>query len=151
LKIIAVGNAFFGDDGVGAAVLDAARRDSRLAGAELIDIGTDALALLDHLEPGERHVIVDAARMGLAPGEVASFRPGEARLRIERDNLSLHGFGLPEAFTMAQLIGCMPDDVLIVGVEPERVAIDRGLSAAVAAAVPRVVSILQAEVRPDDG
>lgn len=149
MKIIAVGNEFYGDDGIGAAVLEAARRDSRLACAELIDIGTDALALLDHLEPGERHVIVDAAKMGLAPGEVLAFRPEEARLRIAQDNLSVHGFGLPEAFTMAQMLGCMPDDVLIVGVEPERIEIDTGLSAAVLAAVPRVLSILQAEEQPD--
>lgn len=147
MKVIAVGNSFYGDDGVGAAVLAAIEGEDALPGAELIDIATDGLALIDHLEPGERHVIVDAARMGLAPGEVAAFRPDEARLRIRQDNLSVHGFGLPEAFAMAEKLGLMPADVLIVGVEPERIEIDRGLSAAVAAAVPRVLSILQAEVQ----
>ena len=146
MKIIAAGNSFHGDDGVGATVLESVREQGILPGAELVDIATDALSLIDHLEPGRRHVIVDAARMGLAPGEVAAFRPDEVTLRIRQDNLSVHGFGLPEAFAMADKLGLMPDDVLIVGVEPERIEINRGLSPAVAAAVPRVLAILQGEV-----
>ncbi len=149
MKVIAVGNAFCGDDGVGAAVLaqlgaiwpaDAADRP------ELIDLGTDALALVDHLEPGGRCVVVDAAQMGLPPGEVAMFRPEEARLRIRGDGLSLHGLGLAEAFGLAAHLGRMPKDLLVIGVEPARVAMGSGLSDVVAAAVPRVVGLIQAEV-----
>ncbi|RKZ19103.1 hypothetical protein DRQ50_02775 [bacterium] len=151
VKVIAVGNSFYGDDGVGAAVLDAIRESDSLPGIELIDIHTDALALLDHLEPGRAHIIVDAAQMGLEPGDVVAFRPDEVKLRIRQDNLSVHGFGLPEAFAMARQIGRMPEKVLIVGVEPARIVIDTGLSDVVAAAVPRVVSIIQAEVDPDGG
>ncbi len=151
MKIIVAGNPFYGDDGVGAAVLEGIRERRLLPGAELIDIHTDALALLDHLVPGEKHIIIDAAQMGLDPGDVVAFRPDEVKLRIQQDNLSVHGFGLAEAFAMAETIGRMPEDVLIVGVEPERIEINRGLSDVVAAAVPRVLSILQAEVQPDDG
>ena len=149
MKVIAVGNPFYGDDGVGAAVLAAIGREGTFPGAELIDVQTDALALIDHFDPGRKHVIVDAAQMGLAPGEVAAFRPDEVQLHIRQDNLSVHGFGLPEVFAMAERIGLLPADVLIVGVQPERIEINQGLSAAVAAAVPRVLSILQAEVQSD--
>jgi hydrogenase maturation protease len=150
VKVIAVGNAFYGDDGVGAAVLEAIRESGSFPGAELIDLQTDALALLDHFEPGRSHVIVDAAQMGLAAGEVAAFRPDEVRLRIRQDNLSVHGFGLAEAFALAGQLERMPADVLIVGVEPARIEIDTGLSDAVAAAVPRVLSLIQAEVGSDE-
>jgi Ni,Fe-hydrogenase maturation factor len=43
----------------------------------------------------------------------------------------------------------MPADVLIVGVEPERVEINQGLSKVVKEAVPRVISIIRAEVQSD--
>jgi hydrogenase maturation protease len=147
VKVIAVGNAFCGDDGVGAAVLaglGAAGLD--LVDLDLVDLGTDALALIDQLEPGGRCVVVDAARMGLAPGEVVVFRPEEARLRIRGDGLSLHGLGLAEAFGLAAQLGRMPDDLLVIGVEPAQVAPGSGLSEVVAAAVPRVVGLIQAEV-----
>lgn len=150
MKIMAVGNSFYGDDGIGAAVLERVRRDDLFPGVELVDVHTDALALLDHLSKGELNVIVDAARMGLEPGAVRGFRPSEVRLKIKSDHLSMHGFGLAEAFDLAAQLDRMPAQVLIVGVEPERVEINQGLSAEVAEAVPRVISIIQAEV-PSDG
>ena len=150
MKIIAVGNSFYGDDGVGAAVLDRIRQDEVFPGAELVDVHTDALALLDHLAVGEKNVVVDAAQMGLEPGAAVGFCPDEVRLKIKSDHLSMHGFGLAEAFDLAGRLDKMPADVLIVGVEPERIEINQGLSKVVKEAVPRVISIIQAEV-PSDG
>jgi hydrogenase maturation protease len=149
VKIIAVGNSFYGDDGVGAAVLEKIRQDGLFLGAELIDVHTDALALLEHLADGQKNVIVDAAQMGLEPGAVVGFRPEEVRMKIKSDHLSMHGFGLAEAFALAGQLNKMPADVLVVGVEPERVAINQGLSSVVKEAVPRVISIIQAEVESD--
>jgi hydrogenase maturation protease len=149
LKIIAVGNAFFGDDGIGTAVLESIRQEGLFPGAELVDIQTDALALLEHLVPGEWNVIVDAAKMGLDPGEAVGFTPAEIRLKIKSDPLSTHGFGLAEVFAMATQLNKLPERVLIVGVEPERIAINQGLSDAARKAVPRVIAIIQAEVQAD--
>ncbi len=149
MKIFAVGNPFYGDDGVGAAVLEEIRQGDVFPGAELIDVHTDALALLDHLALGEKNVVVDAAQMGLEPGAVVGFRPDEVQMKIKSDHLSMHGFGLAEAFDLAGRLDKMPADVLIVGVEPARVEINQGLSDVVKEAVPRVISIIQAEVRSD--
>ena len=145
MKIMAVGNSFYGDDGVGAAVLEQIRKADVFPGAELFDAHTDALSLLDHLSPGEANVIIDAAEMGLA-----WFRPEDVKLKIHSDHLSIHGFGLAETFAMAEQLGQMPEETLIVGVQPLRIEINTGLSDAVAAAVPRVISIIQAEVGSDD-
>jgi hydrogenase maturation protease len=119
------------------------------AGAELVDIQTDALALLEHLDSEDPNVVIDAARMGLAPGSVVGFRPDEAALRIKTDHLSMHGFSLAETFALARKLGQLPAEVLVVGVEPERIEINQGLSATVAASIPWVISLIQAEVKPD--
>jgi hydrogenase maturation protease len=154
IKIYAVGNSFYGDDGVGAAVLERIREGGLLPSAELIDAGTDALALIEHFRGcvDERwlHLIIDAAKMGSAAGSVAAFSPGEVRLRIQWDHLSLHGFGLAETFAMAAGVGAMPERVRIIGVEPAVVAIDKGLSAAVAAALPKILQLINAEVEADE-
>lgn len=147
MKVIAVGNDFCGDDGVGAAVLAALAAAS--ADLELVDLGTDALALVEHLDPDARTVVVDAARMGRRPGAVVAFQPREARRMIRGDGLSAHGLGLAEAFELAYRLGRMPDDLLVIGVEPAQVTMGTGLSDAVAAAVPRVVGLIQAEVLRD--
>jgi hydrogenase maturation protease len=111
----------------------------------LFDAHTDALALLDRFTPGEKNVIVDAADMGLEPGAVAAFRPAEVHLKIRSDHLSMHGFGLGETFAMAERMGTLPGDVLIVGVQPARMEINTGLSEPVAAAIPQVLSLIEAE------
>lgn len=150
MKVIAVGNAFCGDDGVGAAVL------AELSGAaaagrdlELVDLGTDALALVEHLDPDVRTVVVDAARMGREPGAVVWFHPEDVDLHIRGDGLSVHGLGLAEAFGLAGQLGRMPAELLVIGVEPARVGIGQELSDEVAAAVPHVVSLIKAEVLRD--
>ncbi len=146
MKVFAVGNAFYGDDGVGAAVLDHARRQGLWPDSELVDLQTDALALIDHLDLDDLNVVIDAANMGLEPGSVVAFAPDEVQLKIKSDHLSMHGFGLAEAFDLARRLDKLPSRVLIVGVEPARVEINTGLSAQVAAAVPRVVAAINAEV-----
>ena len=149
MKVIAAGNTCYGDDGVGAAVLDEIRRNETLPGVDLVDIRCDALALLDHLVADEKTIIVDAARMGLEPGAVAAFPADEVRLRIRGDNLSLHGLGLVEALALARELGRLPGELVIVGVEPARLGADEGLSEIVRGALPRVLAIIAAEVRSD--
>ena len=150
MKIVAVGNSFYGDDGIGSAVLERIRESDVFPGADLVDIHTDALALVDELVSDELNVVIDAADMGLDPGEAQGFRPSEVELKIRSDHLSMHGFGLAEAFSLAAQLGCLPRRVLIVGVQPEQIAINQGLTDRVAAAVPEVISIIKAEVAPDE-
>ncbi len=145
MRIFAVGNPFYGDDGVGAAVLERIREACIFPGACLFDAHTDALALLDRFAPGEMNIIVDAADMGLEPGAVAAFRPEEVHVKIKTDHLSMHGFGLGETFAMAEKLGTLPENMLVVGVQPARIEINTGLSEPVAAAIPRVISMIEAE------
>ncbi|HPF70085.1 MAG TPA: hydrogenase maturation protease [Candidatus Krumholzibacteria bacterium] len=146
MKVIAAGNSFCGDDGVGAAVLDAIRERNILPGVDLVDVQTDALALVELLEPQEPAIVVDAARMGAAPGSVAVLRPDEESLGLRGDHLSLHGLGLPEALALARRLGRLPARLVVIGVEPGRLDLGGGLSEAVRAAVPQVVDIIAAEV-----
>ena len=142
MKIFAVGNSFFGDDGVGSVVLNRIGEENLFPGAETWDAHTDALSLIDRFVPGELNVVIDAAEMGLQPGQVVGFGPDEVKMKIRSDHLSMHGFGLAEAFALAEQLGTMPEQMLIIGVEPERIEINCGLSPAVAEAVPQVIKII---------
>ena len=127
------------------AVLDKIREAKTFPGADLYDAHTDALVLLDRFSPGELNVIIDAADMGLEPGSVAAFHPDEVQVKIKSDHLSMHGFGLGETFLLAKELGTMPEKVLIVGVQPQQLEINQGLSETVAAALPRIISLIEAE------
>ena len=74
IKVIAVGNDLYGDDGIGSAVLNALANIPNLENVELFDGATDALGLIDHFNGIDHAVIIDAAQMGEKPGKKKSIR-----------------------------------------------------------------------------
>ena len=140
LKVIAVGNDLYGDDGVGNAVLNVLEQIPEMKKIELIDGATDALGLIDHFSGTDHVIIVDAAQMGEEPGTVKVFSKEEVKLKIKMDNLSVHGISLAETFDIAQTVDSLPEKITIIGIEPKNIGISQGLSDVVMQSIPEVVS-----------
>jgi hydrogenase maturation protease len=140
VKIIAVGNDLYGDDGIGNAVLNALKQIPEMKKIELIDGATDALGLIDHFEGTEHIIIVDAAQMGEKPGTVKVFSREEVKLKIKMDHLSVHGISLAETFDIAQAVDSLPNKITIIGIEPKNIGISEILSDVVRKSIPEVVS-----------
>lgn len=141
LKVIAVGNDLYGDDGVGNAVLNALKQIPEMKDVELIDGATDALGLIDHFSGANHVIIVDAAQMGEEPGTVKVFSKEEVKLKIKMDHLSVHGISLAETFDIAQVIDSLPEKITIIGIEPKNIGISQKLSdVVVMQSIPEVVS-----------
>jgi len=138
-RVIGIGNPLRGDDGVGPEVI--ARIDSgfRPDGVETIDAGEAGLGLVGLMEDASRVVLVDAAEMGLPPGEFRVFGLDEVLLSEDTSGCSIHSARAGTAVKMASALGCLPDEVTVVGVQPREMGWGTGLSPEVASAVPRVV------------
>jgi len=140
IKVIAVGNDLYGDDGVGNAVLDVLEKMSEMKEVELIDGATDALGLIDYFSDTDHVIIVDAAQMGEKPGTVKVFSKEEVKLKIKMDHLSVHGISLAETFDIAQMVDSLPEKITIIGIEPKNIGISQSLSDVVMQSIPEVVS-----------
>ncbi len=152
LKIITVGNDFYGDDGIGVAIMKTAKRLPDFNEIQFIDCATDALGLIDHMKGTKHILIIDAAKMGEPPGTVKVFNAEDANLTIKTDHLSVHGISLAETMNIAKRIGFYPDTVTIMGIEPERLTINTGLSNSVANAIPTAITKLiefQSAINPN--
>ena len=115
-----------GDDGVGCRVAE--RCAQTLQGIEARDLGTAGTRLL-HLLPGRRKVvIVDCARMGTKPADYRRFTPADARDRGRRPLLSLHEGSLWDVLELARLVGSDNPDIIVFGIEPDRVGPSPDLS-----------------------
>jgi len=136
LKIISVGNDLYGDDGIGTEILKMVKEYSVFADTPLIDCATDALSIIDHFKDAEHVLIIDAAKMGEPPGTVKLFDATKAKLLIKTDHLSVHGISLAETMNIAKRIGLYPKSVAIMGIEPEQLSVNTGLSNSVAYAIP---------------
>lgn len=136
-RVVGIGQAVAGDDGVGLAVLDELRRRSVPAGTRLVRLA-DPVELVSLLESRDPVVLVDAV-LATPPGEVVELGPEELSSQAPQP-ASSHGMGTARAIELARALS--PDgaasSVRVVAVTirvPDRYR--AGLSPEVAAAVPR--------------
>jgi hydrogenase maturation protease len=137
--VIGLGNPMRGDDGIGLRVIESLAGQALPDGVEVVDGGTQGLGIVNLMEGRQRVIMVDAANVGKAPGEFVCFTPAEARLLGDDQYLSVHSAGLRDALLLARVLQVLPDEVVIVGVQPAHLDWDDGLSPEVEAAIPQIV------------
>lgn len=142
--VVGVGNVLLGDEGLGVRLVEDLRGEIEAWGAEPIDGGTGGYALLGLVEDRPRVVFVDAARMGLAPGDVSVFGPDA----ISGGGGAVSGHELDLAATLSILGAVMPGlPVRIVGVEPSEVAPGPDLSPALRTRYREVLRAVREAIR----
>lgn len=139
--VLGIGNELMRDDGVGTVVARRLQEENLGADVEVIPGAVGGLDLVFDLEGRERAIIVDAARMGLSPGQVRVVRREEIEDRL-LPLASLHEIGLHDVLELAELTGASPE-VVVVAVEPAEVLPGLGLSPAVQAAVPEMIRLVR--------
>lgn len=145
--ILGVGNPLLGDDAVGVRVIEALRaRPGLPPGVTLVDGGTDGLGLIPVIEPYRRVICVDAVMMDAPPGTIRRLAWGEFRVVAQKHPLSLHQSDLGGALQLADALGCLPDELVIYGIQPQTMEWDFPLSPAVERALPVVIDALFAEI-----
>lgn len=140
--VLCLGNALRRDDAVALHVADALEAAPE-PGAVVRRSAASGLYLLDDMEGFDRVVVVDAVRTGAhAPGAVLSFPLEDLHAP---EGPSPHAIGLPSALARARAVGApVPSRIHVVAIEAlEMETVGEGLTAEVAAAIPRAV----AEVR----
>lgn len=138
LLVLGLGNLLLEDDGVGIELLQrlAARGDD--ARVEFVDGGTQGIAL-GSLFAGRRAVLLlDAVRLGAAPGSVHRLQDPLRSAPPRGD--SAHAANAGELLATALLLGDLPEHVEVLGIEPATTRTGIGLSAVVAAALPAAVA-----------
>ncbi|BCR06567.1 hypothetical protein DESUT3_36360 [Desulfuromonas versatilis] len=146
-RLIGVGNPLMGDDGIGIAAAERLAAMVLPEGVEVIDGGTGGLTLLTLMDGADRVVLVDAVEMGKVPGSLVRFTPEEV---VAADagggGLSLHETGLAQVLALGRELGCLPEKIVIFGVQPESVSRQLGLSPPVAAALEPLLAQLLREL-----
>jgi hydrogenase maturation protease len=149
--ILGVGNPLLGDDAVGVlAVQQLQKRADLPPHVTVVDGGTDGLGLVPLIESYRRVILVDAAQMGLSPGAIHRFTWQEAHFVGHEPGLSLHQHDLTDTLVLAEALHCLPQEVVIYGVQPHTIDWDHPLSTAVERALPALIDALINEVRSDN-
>jgi hydrogenase maturation protease len=116
--VLGLGNLLLCDDGVGVHAIQSLQSDPRVPpDAVLMDGGTQGLSLLPHISGFRRLLVIDAVDVGEEPG---------ALIRLEGaavDNLpgkpSVHQLGFADLVVAMKLLGEPPEEIVVLGVQPQ--------------------------------
>lgn len=140
IAVLGLGNLMRTDDAVGMLALQALRSDPRLPPAvALIEGGTLGLDLLHPLDGVTHLLAIDAVDAGVPPGTVLRFSSHElADLPISK---SVHLLGFSDLIGAMRLTGTEPDDIVVLGVQPEVIGWGTELTDRVNAALAQLVDL----------
>jgi hydrogenase maturation protease len=126
-----------GDDAVGPRVIEHVVATGLDRGFAAVDLSTDALSLVAYLsDETEGMLVVDAARLGLLPGEFRIFTPDEAETQKELSGLTTHEGDVLRVLETARSAGFPVPPVAIMGIEPYAMESGMALSEILAERVP---------------
>ncbi|MDW7998810.1 MAG: HyaD/HybD family hydrogenase maturation endopeptidase [Thermodesulfovibrio sp.] len=125
IGVIGVGNILMQDEGVGPKVVEILKNSYRFEPEiEIIDGGTLGLDLLPYIEKYKKLIIVDVVDFGKEPGFIKILK-GEEIPPYLKTKLSVHHVGVQDLLEVARLMGVMPEELVLVGIQPQ--SIDLGL------------------------
>ncbi len=146
ILVLGVGNILLSDEGVGVRVVEAMKEMKLPDNVELLDGGTASLELLDIISNRKKVIIIDAVKGDGEPGTLYRFTPADIKVQGPMIS-SLHQIGLLETLAVDKLLGGVPPDITIYGVEPKELGWGLDLSPEIKASVPRIIELIMGELQ----
>lgn len=115
--VLGLGNLVHSDDGLGIHAIQRLMQNPRVPShVVLMDGGTLGLSLLPHIAAYERVLVIDAIDVGESPGTLLRLE-GQA-LRHLPGKASVHQLGFADLLVALELLGELPEEIILLGVQP---------------------------------
>ncbi|HEX5339021.1 MAG TPA: HyaD/HybD family hydrogenase maturation endopeptidase [Gallionella sp.] len=119
ILVLGIGNLLCADEGFGVRAVQAMHSQWRFPQqVSLMDGGVKGLSLLYHVQEAHRMIVFDAIDFGLPPGTLKVLSNDQVPKFMGVKKLSLHQTGFQEVLAVAELIGGLPPELLLIGVQP---------------------------------
>lgn len=149
ILVAGIGNIFLADDGFGVAVAQQLASLPQPGGVDARDFGIRGMDLAYAMQKDyDAVILVDAAQRG-EPAGTLSVIDARADLDVP-PSIETHGMDPVRVLALARALGHVPERVLVVACEPERIVapeqwddMDATLSDAVAHSIPGAVDLVQ--------
>lgn len=118
--ILGIGNVLWADEGFGVRCVEALNERYQFSSSVCVmDGGTQGLFLLPWVSSARRLLIIDAIDFELEPGTLKLIVGDDVPSYMGVKKVSMHQAGFQEVLCSAQLAGEPPDEIALVGVQPE--------------------------------
>jgi hydrogenase maturation protease len=118
--ILGIGNILWADEGFGIrAIEELHARYSFDDDVRIMDGGTQGIFLLPWVRNAKRLLIFDAIDFGLVPATLKVIRDDDVPRFMGAKKISMHQAGFQEVLSSADLTGDLPEELVLIGVQPE--------------------------------
>ena len=118
--ILGIGNVLWADEGFGVRCVETLNsRFDFATNVRLMDGGTQGMFLLPWVSNVSRLLIFDAIDFGLKPGELRIMHDDEVPRYMGAKKMSMHQTGFQEVLMSARLLNDRPQQLALIGVQPE--------------------------------
>ena len=145
--IVGVGNLLLKDEGIGIHAVKALQELNLPECVEIIDGGTSP-DLIAYSEAEGKLIIIDAVKAGGEPGAIYRFTPDNLDSASDRA-ISLHELGVTESLQLMRLAGNEPEEIVIIGIEPQEIEWGIELSPGLQQKIPDIIKLILVEIEPD--
>lgn len=137
--ILGFGNQALSDDVAGVKVARYIIKNySPISAFRIIDAGILNHQLTSVLEQARNLVVVEAACLGQAPGTVSLFVGADMDNVLRRPQRNANEMALADMLEIARLAGCLPENRLLIAIEPKKITWGNRVSACVSKALPQM-------------
>ncbi|OIN91080.1 MAG: hydrogenase expression/formation protein [Comamonadaceae bacterium CG1_02_60_18] len=144
--VLGIGNTILTDEAAGVRAVEALERAYAIpANVTLIDGGTSGMEMIEDLSNVDFLLVLDVVLTGAAPGTLVRIAGDEIPVFF-RDKLSPHQIGLPDVLASLELLGALPKEIVVLGVEPVSLELGTEMTPAITAAVPRLADMALGEL-----
>ncbi len=128
IVVIGAGNILLSDEGIGVHIVEELKKyESEFSGVcniSFFDTGTSYFGdMLPHNPKVNKLIIIDAVKSGQRPGDVYKLDGYKFLSSVPRslNKLSFHDDSLLDSLKMAEFLGKLPENIVIIGIEPEKI------------------------------
>jgi hydrogenase maturation protease len=119
--VLGIGNILWADEGFGVRCVEELNANWEFPRhVRLMDGGTQGMFLLPWISNVSRLLIFDAIDFGLEAGELRIIRDDDVPQYMGAKKVSMHQTGFQEVLASARLLSGRPEQLALIGVQPER-------------------------------
>ena len=118
--ILGIGNVLWADEGFGIRTIETLHARYHFPDTvRIMDGGTQGIFLLPWVRNAKRLLIFDAIDFGLEPGTLKIIRGNDVPRFMGAKKVSMHQTGFQEVLSAADLAGELPEQLVLIGAQPE--------------------------------
>ena len=118
--ILGIGNVLWADEGFGIRTIETLHARYLFPDTvRIMDGGTQGIFLLPWVRNAKRLLIFDAIDFGLEPATLKVIRDDDVPRFMGAKKVSMHQAGFQEVLSSADLAGDLPEELVLIGVQPE--------------------------------